>query len=64
MTVLDPKNRYTDVNGEFIDIKYVQFWGGMKKKEGKMISISVNTVVWGRSEAFRELYVFAIAFGE
>lgn len=46
----------TVVNGEFIDIKYVRFWGGKrKKKEGKMISIPVNTVVWGRSEAFREL---------
>jgi len=43
----------TDVNGEFIDIKFVRF-RVEEKKEGKMISIPVNTVVRVRSEAFRE----------
>jgi len=48
-----------DGNGEFIDIKFVRF-RVEEKKEGKMISIPVNTVVRVRSEAFRELrFVFA-----
>jgi len=35
----------------------------VEKKEGKMISIPINTVVCGRSEAFRKLrLVFAAGY--